>query len=128
MRARKLANALSGAIKLDALDLLDKVHPATAEFVGNALTGGMFGGSELQNSEAEHLVRSFLHKAKEFGRWVPMVTLKGDEPIGFTTHEGWPAEGMGLLIEKGMVSLRELDDGKKLFPPQRNLLSLFRKH
>jgi hypothetical protein len=126
-RARKLADALSGAIKLDTLDVLDKAHPATTEFVEKALTSGMFGGSELQNSEAEHLVRSFLHKAKEFGRWVPMVTLKGDEPVGFTTHEGWPVEGMGLLIEKGMVTLRELDDGKKLFSPTEKFVEFVQR-
>lgn len=127
-RTGKLADALSGAIKLDALDVLDKEFPAKAEFLEKALAGGVFGGSELQNSQAEEMVRSFLYKAQEFGRWVPMVTLKGQkEPHGLTTPEGWPVEGMGLLIQKGMVTLRELDDGKKLFSPTQKFVEFVTK-
>ncbi len=122
-RTDKLADALSGAIKLDALDVLDKEFPAKAEFLDKALAHSVFSGSELQNSQAEELARSLLYKAQEFGRWVPMVTLKGQrEPNGLTTPEGWPVEGMGLLIEKGMVVMRELDDGKKLFSPTQKFV------
>jgi len=127
-RTEKLADALSGAIKLDSLDVLDKQFPVKAEFLEKALAGGVFGGSELQNSQAEEMVRSFLYKAQEFGRWVPMVSLKGQkEPYGLTTPEGRAVEGMGLLIDKGMVAMRELDDGKKLFSPTQKFIEFVQR-
>lgn len=123
-----LADGLSGAIKLSALDLLDEVHPITPEFIEKALTPGLFANSPLQDSLAEDVVRSFLQKAKKFGRWVTYVVLPGHESNMISD----PDRGMNHLLKRHLVVYQQLDDGTKLFIPKEQLFrfieDIIRKH
>lgn len=119
-----LIDALSGAIKLDALDALDTAAPATKEFLKKSLEPGVFNNSELQNTEGESFAELLLQKAQEFGRWVPIVTAKGQEPYGF----GDDREGVGGLMKNGLVTMKELTDGKKLFIPTEKFVDFVKRH
>lgn len=119
-----LIDALSGAIKLDALDVLDKTNPVKLVFLNQALAPGVFMNSELQNTEGESFVRKLLKKASESGRWVPVVVAKGQEPYGF--GDDW--EGVGGLIKRGLVTVQELKDGKKLFVPTKEFVEFVGRH
>ena len=121
-----LIDALSGAIKLDELDILDKASPVREVFKGNRTP--LMVNSELQNSEAEHMVDKLVDMAKGFGRWVPWVTQKGQDPYGLETPQGYATEGMGLLIKKGLVKMTELTDGKKLFAPTEEFVGFLKRH
>lgn len=115
---------MSKAIKLPELDTVDEAQNITAEFLGKALTPGLFKGSELNNMQGEQLARLFLEKAKDAGRWVPLVTAKGREPWGF----GDEHEGIGGLMTRGLVKMKELSNGMRLFIPTEKFVEFVKNH
>lgn len=103
---------------------MDKAQKITAEFLGKALTPGVFRSSELNNMQGEQLARLFLEKARDAGRWVPLVTAKGKEPWGF----GDEHEGVGGLMKRGLVTMKELSNGLRLFIPTEKFVEFVGGH
>lgn len=115
---------LSQAIKLPELDAVDNAQKITAEFLGKALAPGIFSSSELNNMQGEQLAQVFLKKARDAGRWVPLVTAKGKEPFGF----GDDHEGIGGLMKRGLVTMKELSNGIRLFIPTEAFVEFVKNH
>lgn len=105
-----------GAIKLKELDVLDGFHPATEALLEYALKPRAFANSKLQDRMAEQIVRDFLGKAKEAKRWVPIVISSDNLQNRYAN----PDRGMMHLVKEGLVNLRELANGMKLFIPTEN--------
>lgn len=121
-----LMDALSGAIKLDELDVLDTASPVAEVFRGGRTP--LMANSELQNMQAEHLVDNLVDAAQKHKRWVPLVIEKGKEVYDLVTPEGHRAEGMGLLLKNGLVKMKELSTGTKLFVPTEKFVDFLKRH